>query len=176
MPNVHSRVLTSFRKVPEVTAAFWVAKVLTTGMGEATSDFLVHQLGPLVAVLLGAFAFVVAQCRQLSIPRYDACLAGRPMTPSVPRDAGKMDASSLDLNEEQHVDAAQQDSVDAEESHAPTQGAWSARSCRPRRCPACGSILMIQNAAVTSATFRTSTGVPEPPVRSVDLEISAGAG
>ena len=37
-------------KVPEVTAAFWVAKILTTGMGETTSDFLVHQIDPPVAV------------------------------------------------------------------------------------------------------------------------------
>ena len=28
-------------KVPEITALFWVIKILTTGMGEATSDFLI---------------------------------------------------------------------------------------------------------------------------------------
>ena len=27
-------------KVPEITALFWVIKILTTGMGEATSDYL----------------------------------------------------------------------------------------------------------------------------------------
>ena len=27
-------------KVPEITVVFWVIKVLTTGMGEATSDYL----------------------------------------------------------------------------------------------------------------------------------------
>jgi hypothetical protein len=27
-------------KVPEITAMFWVIKILTTGMGEATSDYL----------------------------------------------------------------------------------------------------------------------------------------
>jgi hypothetical protein len=31
-------------KVPEVTAAFWVTKVLTTGMGETASDFLFRHL------------------------------------------------------------------------------------------------------------------------------------
>jgi len=46
--------LRSLRKVPEVTAYFWVIKLLTTGMGETTSDYLVHQLDPPVAVALGA--------------------------------------------------------------------------------------------------------------------------
>jgi hypothetical protein len=32
----------SLTKVPEITAAFWVTKVVTTAMGEATSDALTH--------------------------------------------------------------------------------------------------------------------------------------
>src|SRR6266571_3305941 len=32
-------------KVPEITAYFWIIKVLTTGMGEATSDFFAHRVG-----------------------------------------------------------------------------------------------------------------------------------
>jgi uncharacterized membrane-anchored protein len=32
-------------KVPELTVFFWVIKVLSTGMGEATSDFFVHRVG-----------------------------------------------------------------------------------------------------------------------------------
>jgi uncharacterized membrane-anchored protein len=32
-------------KVPEVTVYFWIIKVLTTAMGEATSDFFVHRVG-----------------------------------------------------------------------------------------------------------------------------------
>ena len=51
-PDVRARPLV--RKVPEVIALFWVAKVLTTGMGEATSDFLVRAISPYVAVALGA--------------------------------------------------------------------------------------------------------------------------
>jgi uncharacterized membrane-anchored protein len=31
---------TMLNKVPEITAAFWITKVLTTGMGETTSDYL----------------------------------------------------------------------------------------------------------------------------------------
>jgi uncharacterized membrane-anchored protein len=59
-------------KVPEVTAYFWIAKVLTTGMGETTSDYLVHQLGPPTAVALGAILLVAALAWQFSAPRYIA--------------------------------------------------------------------------------------------------------
>ena len=34
-------------KVPEITALFWVIKILTTGMGESASDFLGQQSVPL---------------------------------------------------------------------------------------------------------------------------------
>jgi CheY-like chemotaxis protein len=54
----------------EITAYFWVIKVLTTGMGETTSDFLVHRLGPLPAVLIGAAAFSAALWLQLRAGRY----------------------------------------------------------------------------------------------------------
>jgi len=37
-------------KVPEITALFWVTKVLTTGMGETTSDFVVTTIEPVVGV------------------------------------------------------------------------------------------------------------------------------
>lgn len=57
-------------KVPEVTAAFWVIKALTTGMGESASDFLVHTLPPVLAVILGAFAFAAALAVQFSASRY----------------------------------------------------------------------------------------------------------
>jgi uncharacterized membrane-anchored protein len=57
-------------KVPEVTAIFWVVKVLTTGMGESTSDWLVHGLVPEIAVVLGGIAFVVALFLQFSSDRY----------------------------------------------------------------------------------------------------------
>ncbi len=33
------------KKVPEVTSLFWIIKVLTTGMGETTSDFFIHRVG-----------------------------------------------------------------------------------------------------------------------------------
>ena len=60
------------KKVPELTIYFWVIKVLTTGMGEATSDFFVHRYNPYLVVVLGAAALAVSLVWQLSIRRYDA--------------------------------------------------------------------------------------------------------
>jgi len=60
-------------KVPEVvTGWFWIAKILTTAMGEATSDYLVHRISPYVAVLLGAVGLVLALTLQLRARRYSA--------------------------------------------------------------------------------------------------------
>jgi uncharacterized membrane-anchored protein len=59
-------------RVPEVTIYFWIAKVLTTGMGETTSDFLVHRISPLVAVAFGALGLAVALTLQLALRRYVA--------------------------------------------------------------------------------------------------------
>jgi len=56
-------------KVPEITALFWVIKILTTGMGESFSDYLGN--GNLVIagiVLVGGFAF--ALWLQFHVRRY----------------------------------------------------------------------------------------------------------
>jgi uncharacterized membrane-anchored protein len=58
-------------KVPEITALFWVIKVLTTGMGEATSDFLAHT-SLVLAGLIGALGFAVALWLQFRTRRYVA--------------------------------------------------------------------------------------------------------
>jgi uncharacterized membrane-anchored protein len=47
-------------KVPEVTAYFWVVKLLTTAMGEAVSDYLVNDWNKYLGVLLGFIVFAVA--------------------------------------------------------------------------------------------------------------------
>lgn len=57
-------------RVPELTALFWVLKILTTGMGETASDYLAHTIGPVVAVCLSGVALVVALAGQLSARRY----------------------------------------------------------------------------------------------------------
>ena len=59
-------------KVPEITIYFWIVKILTTAMGEATSDYLVFHINPVVAVLLGAAGLLVALILQLAVARYVA--------------------------------------------------------------------------------------------------------
>jgi uncharacterized membrane-anchored protein len=58
------------KKVPELTIYFWVIKVLTTGMGEATSDFFVHTYNPYLVVVLGAAGLAIALVWQLYVQRY----------------------------------------------------------------------------------------------------------
>jgi len=57
-------------KVPQVTAWFWIVKVLSTAMGEAISDYLVHRFSPYLAVFIGFVAFCVAIAAQFSARRY----------------------------------------------------------------------------------------------------------
>ncbi|WP_221321364.1 hypothetical protein [Actinoplanes sp. L3-i22] len=57
-------------KVPQVTALFWVIKVLTTGMGETASDFLARTIDPPVAVAGAALALAGALLVQLRSDRY----------------------------------------------------------------------------------------------------------
>jgi uncharacterized membrane-anchored protein len=60
----------ALRKVPEITALFWVTKILTTAMGEATSDFFVFKINPYFAVTLGGIALAVALGLQFSARKY----------------------------------------------------------------------------------------------------------
>jgi uncharacterized membrane-anchored protein len=57
-------------KVPEVTAYFWIIKILTTFVGEATSDYLVHTISPYVAVGLGFVVFAISLTVQFSVRLY----------------------------------------------------------------------------------------------------------
>jgi uncharacterized membrane-anchored protein len=59
-------------RVPEVTAYFWVIKALSTAMGESTSDWSVHAIDPVIAVLLGFCGFVAALSLQFWVRRYIA--------------------------------------------------------------------------------------------------------
>lgn len=56
-------------KVAQVTVLFWVAKLLSTGMGEACSDFLFARFG-ILGLLGGSVVFVVAMVAQLRCARY----------------------------------------------------------------------------------------------------------
>lgn len=57
-------------KVPEVTAVFWALKLLTTGLGETASDWMVVHLDPVPVVLGTAVVFGVCLTIQLRAPRY----------------------------------------------------------------------------------------------------------
>ncbi len=47
-------------RVPEPDAAFWVIKVVTTGMGETTSDYFVHTFAPELVVPVAFLVLIVA--------------------------------------------------------------------------------------------------------------------
>jgi uncharacterized membrane-anchored protein len=72
-PGERSRipVAHALTKVPEIAAMFWVLKLLTTGMGEAMSDFLGQQSVPLAA-LIGVVGLYVALRLQLRQTEYRA--------------------------------------------------------------------------------------------------------
>ena len=62
----------AIRKVPEVTIYFWIIKLLSTAMGESTSDYLVYHINPYVAVAVGCIGLVVSLTLQLLVRRYIA--------------------------------------------------------------------------------------------------------
>ncbi len=58
-------------KVPEITLVFWVLKLLTTGMGEAMSDFMGQQSVP-IAAAVGIIGFTFAMWWQVRSREYRA--------------------------------------------------------------------------------------------------------
>jgi uncharacterized membrane-anchored protein len=58
-------------KVPEITALFWVIKILTTGMGEAASDYLAFT-NLVLAAVVGAGGLLAAMVWQFRTTRYRA--------------------------------------------------------------------------------------------------------
>lgn len=64
------RTAQMMKKVPEVTVLFWIVKLLTTAMGESTSDYLVFHINPYVAVVVGFVGLIVSLALQFSVRRY----------------------------------------------------------------------------------------------------------
>ena len=60
------------RKVPEIDLAFWLIKILTTAMGEVTSDYLVHQFDPVLVVPIAGLGLIAALVLQFRASRYVA--------------------------------------------------------------------------------------------------------
>jgi uncharacterized membrane-anchored protein len=59
-------------KVPRIVALFWATKALTTAFGESTSDWMVHRIPPVAAVLVGFVGFCAGLALQLRADRYSA--------------------------------------------------------------------------------------------------------
>ena len=57
-------------KVPEIIVLFWVVKLLTTAMGEATSDYFVKIINPVVAVAIAGLILLGALVVQFRADRY----------------------------------------------------------------------------------------------------------
>jgi uncharacterized membrane-anchored protein len=58
-------------KVPEITLMFWVAKLLTTGMGETTWDWFDGAMGQALAVTVTAVGFVASMVIQFARRAYN---------------------------------------------------------------------------------------------------------
>lgn len=67
-----TRVSTLMSKVPEITLMFWVAKLLTTGMGETTWDALAIEFDQGIAVAITGVLFVASMVIQFALRRYHA--------------------------------------------------------------------------------------------------------
>src|SRR3954469_9112780 len=65
-----TRIYRAAVRVPAVTASFWVIKGLSTALGESTSDWAVHAMPPVLAVLIGFVCFLAALGIQFSMRRY----------------------------------------------------------------------------------------------------------
>lgn len=59
-------------KVPKITIYFWIAKLLSTAMGEATSDYLVFHTNPYLAVITCGLIFGASIWLQIKSNRYFA--------------------------------------------------------------------------------------------------------
>ncbi len=57
-------------KVPEITVLFWIVKILTTGMGETASDYLVRTVDPVLAVGAAGLVLAVLLVVQFTVRSY----------------------------------------------------------------------------------------------------------
>lgn len=58
------------KKVPEVTIFFWITKLLTTGMGEVFSDYIVTHLNPIIGLSVAALVLIGSFILQLKVRKY----------------------------------------------------------------------------------------------------------
>lgn len=65
-----SQVRVAVTKVPVITAWFWIAKVASTGMGEALADYIYLRFGTAVTIVFGTILLVGALVLQFAVRRY----------------------------------------------------------------------------------------------------------
>jgi uncharacterized membrane-anchored protein len=68
--RVGSQVRVAATKVPLITAWFWIAKVASTGMGEALADYVYLRFGTAVTVVFGTVLLIGALALQFAVRRY----------------------------------------------------------------------------------------------------------
>lgn len=71
MPAHQHAAWQTLTKVPKVTLYFWISKLLTTAMGESTSDYLVNRINPYAAVAIGFIILVIGLLVQFRARRYN---------------------------------------------------------------------------------------------------------
>ena len=67
MPKLTKHLI---RKVPRITLFFWSIKLLSTALGESTSDYLVNRFNPYFVVIGGFVGFAVLLLIQFGAKRY----------------------------------------------------------------------------------------------------------
>jgi uncharacterized membrane-anchored protein len=70
MPLTLDRTFRASKVPPTIDGTFWLLKLLTTAMGEATSDFFVRTFNPEIAVTCTGLVFLFVIWRQLRAPRF----------------------------------------------------------------------------------------------------------
>jgi uncharacterized membrane-anchored protein len=71
-PGIATAGRSVLSKVPEATAAFWIIKVLTTGMGEVVADDFMARIGIPWTTAISGVLMVAALVWQFRQPRYQA--------------------------------------------------------------------------------------------------------
>jgi uncharacterized membrane-anchored protein len=71
-PRAAAAASAAAAKVPQITAYFWIIKVLTTAQGEATADYLDHRIAPVLAAAIAGLALVASLALQFWVRRYVA--------------------------------------------------------------------------------------------------------
>jgi uncharacterized membrane-anchored protein len=65
-----SQIRVAVTKVPVITAWFWIAKVASTGMGEALADYVYLRFGTAVTIVFGTILLASALALQFAVRRY----------------------------------------------------------------------------------------------------------